>query len=133
MRAPRSVSASDAFDASLISPPPVKPDRERTATARCRDSVPASAFAAPLEAGALDRVAQHLQRAAVAPEPLPGRRGVAGPQRVDLAHAHRIEAERRGDAVHVHFDGELRLRRAEAAERAVGGVLVIVARPRMRM
>ena len=33
--------------------------------------------------------------------------------------AHRIQAERLGDAVHVHFDGELRLRRAEAAERAV--------------
>ena len=60
------------------------------------------------------------ERAAVLAEPLTGRRRVARPQRVDLAHAHRIEAELLGDAVHVHFGRELRLRRAEAAERAVG-------------
>ena len=68
------------------------------------------------EVGALDRLAQHLQRAAVLAKPLAGRGRVARPQGVDLAHAHRIEAERLGDAVHVR----LRPRTASAARRTRG-------------
>ena len=82
--------------------------------------VPASALRRRLKSVRCHRFAQHRQRAAVAAEPLAGRRRVAGPQRVDLADADRIEAERFGDAIHVHFGRELRLRRAEAAKRAVG-------------
>src|SRR5205823_10491718 len=44
---------------------------------------------------------------------------VARPQGVLIAERHRVEPQRLGDPLHVHFDGELRLRRAESAERAV--------------
>src|SRR5207247_5948869 len=71
------------------------------------------------EAGALHGFAQHLQRTAIGAEALTSRRRVTGPERVDLADAHGIETEPLRDAVHVHFDRELCLRRAEAAERAV--------------
>ena len=108
--------------------------RGRTATGRARARCSLRGLVAPkprsggggrhrpslLEIGPLHRLAQHLQRAAVLAEPLAGRGRVARPQRVDLAHAHRIEPELRGDAIHVDFGRELRLRRAEAAERAVG-------------
>ena len=72
------------------------------------------------EVGAPHRFAEHLDRAAVAAEALARRGRVARTQRVDLADAHRIDAEPLGDPVHVRLDGELRLRRAEPAERAVG-------------
>ena len=81
--------------------------------------VPASALRRFDEVRALDGLTQHLARAAVGAEPLSGRGRIAGPQRVLVAQANRIERQRLGDAIHVHFDGKLRLRRAEAAKRAV--------------
>ena len=69
--------------------------------------------------GALHRLAQHVERARIRPEALTGRGRVAGPQRIDLADPHRIDPEGLGDAIHVRFGGKLRLRRAEAAKRAV--------------
>ena len=74
----------------------------------------------PFEVRSLDGLAQDRERAAVLPEPLTRGGCVARPQRVDFADAYRIDPERLGNAIHVHFGGELRLRRAEAAERAVG-------------
>ena len=133
MRAPRSVSASAAFDASSISPPPVNPEpwknsdspRPRTGwlrglSGRAGSRGQETRRAPSLEVRALHRLAQDLQRAAVCPKTLAGGGGIARAQRVDLAHAHRIEPQRLGDAVHVDFGRKLRLRRTEAAKRAVG-------------
>jgi hypothetical protein len=59
-------------------------------------------------------------RAAIVTQHLSCRSGVAGSQCIDATEFHGIQPQRFGDAIHVHFHGELRLRRAEAAERAVG-------------
>jgi hypothetical protein len=52
--------------------------------------------------------------------PMSGGGRVPRAERVHLAQADRVHAERLGDPLHVDFGGELRLRRAESPERAVG-------------
>src|SRR2546430_15025134 len=74
----------------------------------------------PFEVRSLDGLAQDRERAAVLPEPLTRGGCVARPQRVDFADAYRIDPPRPRNAIPVHFRGELRLRRAEGAERAAG-------------
>ena len=69
---------------------------------------------------AAHRFLEDHERAGVLAQRLTGGGGVAGTQRIHPAQFDRVHAERLGDALHVHFDGELGLRRAEAAERAVG-------------
>ena len=80
---------------------------------------PLRAFRLLRERGAPSRLAQHLERAAVLADLLPGCGRVAGPERIAFAQPQRIDAQAIGDHVHVRFDGKLRLRRAEAAEGAV--------------
>ena len=114
------VSSSDAFDASLTSPPPVKPEPWKNSDRPMPRFVPrhcrrfclnCDRFTASRSTGsALASLPSFCPVAVVSP----------GLQRVELAQPHRIDAERLGDAIHVRFDGELRLRRAEPAERAVG-------------
>ena len=61
---PRSVSASDAFDASFTSPPPVKPEPWKNSERPMPRFVARRApGAARLKSRALHRLAQHLQRA----------------------------------------------------------------------
>ena len=95
--------------------------RGRRATGRCRGSVPR--HGPPLARGSAvraHRLAQHRQRRwRRAPSRCPVAVMSPGRSALRSRSAHRVEAERLGDAVHVHLDGEQRLRRAEAAERAV--------------
>ncbi len=86
------------------------------------DAIPRSGVGLSLlaVAGATNGSAQHLERAAVVAQRLAGGGRVARPQQVPLPQAYRVHTERLGDALHVHFHGELRLRRAEPAKRAVG-------------
>src|SRR5260221_10115038 len=70
--------------------------------------------------GPFDGLAQHRERAAVGRESLSRGRRVARHECVSLANGHGVDAECFGDAIHVCFDGEDRLRRTEAAKRAVG-------------
>ncbi len=80
---------------------------------------PCQRLAALRKARALDGLTQHLARTAVGAQALSGRCRIAGPQRVLIAQPNRIQLQRSGDAIHVHFDRKLRLRRAEPAKRAV--------------
>src|SRR5438094_4730037 len=64
-------------------------------------------------------LAQHTLGAAVPADPLTGGGGVPGTKYVAIAQPHRIDAEVLGDPLHVDLGRELRLRRAESAERAV--------------
>ena len=69
----------------------------------------------------LHRLAQHPQaRCSRVPSFWPVAVVSPGRKRVDLAQPDGIDAERLGDPLHVDLGGELRLRRAEAAEGAVG-------------
>ena len=113
------MSASEAFDASFVSPTPVKPDSWKNSDRPIPRFVPSRRDAAASEIRPLHRFAKHLQRARVAPEALTRGRRVARPQRVDLPDANRVDAELGGDAIHVHFGGELSLRRPEAPERSI--------------
>ena len=121
MRAPVAVSSSDAFEASFISPPPVKPgavEEQRQADARVR--CPATAGASSSNR---DRfTASRSTGSALASLPSVWPVAVVSPGRSAFISrsADRIDAERLGDAIHVRLDRELRLRRAEAAEGAVG-------------
>src|SRR5262249_5182340 len=93
IRAPRPVSASDAFEATLHLPPAGDPragEEERHPEAAIAAG---ERFAATLEVGSLHGFAQHPQRAAVAAEPLTGGGRVAGPQRIDRAQPRRIDPE----------------------------------------
>ena len=66
------------------------------------------------------RAVEHLVGRHRVLELLAGSGDVAGAEQVLLAQLDRIELQLAGDAIHVHLGGELRLRRAEAAEGAVG-------------
>jgi hypothetical protein len=67
-----------------------------------------------------ERGAEDLAERCVVAQYLAGGRGVAGAKQVLRAEPRRIEPQRFGDPVHVHFDGEFRLRSAEAPKGAVG-------------
>ena len=71
-------------------------------------------------ARALGGAVEHLDRADALAQDLPGRRHVAGHDRVAAAQLERVQAQFGRDAVHVALHRELGLRRAEAAERPVG-------------
>ena len=124
-RTPSSVSASPAREASLTSPPPVKPlPWKNRAMPVPRESV----IVRPLlfvvrahhERVPRERAVEHLVRCDRVLQHLAGGGDVAGAEQVLLAQLDGIEPSCAGDAIHVHLGGELRLRRAEAAERAVG-------------
>ncbi len=116
-----SVSSSAAFDASFTSPPPVNPEPwKKSDSPMPAVRAPRTRAACARKPRAPHRLAQHRRaRCESRPSLWPVAVVSPGPQRVDLAQAHGIDAERLGDPLHVHFDGELRLRRAEPAERAV--------------
>ena len=84
---------------------------------------PVGAFvltALAVEVGAAHRLLEDQMGAAVVAERLARGSGVAGPQCVLPPELHRVHPQRLGDALHLHLHRELRLRRAEAAEGAVG-------------
>ena len=134
MRAPRSVSASEAFDASLTSPPPVNPEPWKNSESPMpRLRAARAPVAPPLEVGPLHRLAQHLSALQSRAKPLAGGGRVARTERV----RSRARAPDRGRARSAMRSmctstancvcGAPNPRKAP-----LGGVLVITARPRMR-
>ena len=82
--------------------------------------VPAIFVALAAEIGATHRFVEHLQRARIVAQASDRSRSCRPARSAFIARSvDRIHAERFGDAIHVDFDGELRLRRAESAKRAV--------------
>ncbi len=133
MRAPVAVSSSDAFDASLTSPLPVKPEPWKNSDRPMPRPVPRHCPPLLAEARPPHRLAQHRQGAGVRAEALTGRGRVAGRERIasrasctgsrPSASAMRSMCASTANCV----CGAPKPRNAP-----LGGVWVIIARPRMR-
>ena len=103
-------------------PVPPGPERRRRQRPGARPARTVARRPRPdaLELGRLGGSLEHLRRGHALAEDLAGRRRVALAVQVPAADLERAHAQRLGEAVDLHLGRELGLRRAEAAERAVG-------------
>src|ERR671918_407016 len=107
---PWPTSAAAAFPAGRVARAAGKADGIAREVFRLRD-------------GNVGAAADHLRDRERAGDPLAGREGVAGRERVPQAQLHRVELERRGELVHLRLGGKAGLNGPEAAHRAAGRVV----------
>ncbi len=132
MRAPPGVSSSDAFEASLTSPPPVKPEPWKKSASPMPRSLPESSLRRRLKS--VRRTASRSTGSALQSLPSFWPVAVVSPVRNALTSRRRTGSMPRASAILSMWTSEANCVCGAPKPRKapLGGVLVIVTRPRMR-